>query len=156
MTTPRIAAPLKVVQATAAALMALEASFEECGLERELMELVRHRASQINGCGYCLHVHATTAEVFGEFVMRLHLLPGWRDADVFSPRERAALAWTEGLTRLVDGGPDDADYSALASLFTQDEQVALTALIGSINSWNRLEAGLRTPHPVDHQHGVLD
>ncbi|MGV3710512.1 MAG: carboxymuconolactone decarboxylase family protein, partial [Gemmatimonas sp.] len=80
--------------------------------------------------------------------MRLFLLAGWRDSSVFTPRERAALAWTESLTRLSETGAPDADYEAIAQHFTPAEQVNLTIAIGAVNSWNRLQVGFRAQHPA--------
>jgi len=131
-----------------AAMMALETSFGHSGLEHGLMELVKMRASQINGCAFCLHMHATDARAHGETEMRLYLLDAWRESSLYSPRERAALGWTEALTRLAETGAPDADYAPVAELFTPAEQVSLTLLIGSINVWNRLQVGFRSPHPV--------
>ena len=131
------------------AMVALEASFKDCGLEHGLMELVKMRASQINGCAFCLHMHATDARAHGETEMRLYLLNAWRESSFYTPRERAALAWTESLTRLAETGAPDEDYARIAEVFTESEQVSLTLLIGAINTWNRLQVGFRAAHPVD-------
>ena len=130
------------------AMVALEASFKDCGLEHGLMELVKMRASQINGCAFCLHMHATDARAHGETEMRLYLLNAWRESSFYTPRERAALAWTESLTRLAETGAPDEDYARIAEVFTESEQVSLTLLIGAINTWNRLQVGFRAAHPV--------
>jgi AhpD family alkylhydroperoxidase len=147
--TPRIQNPYKSAPDGLKAMMALEASIAASGLEHSLMELVKMRASQINGCAFCLHMHATAARVHGETEMRLYMLNAWRESPLYSDRERAALAWTEALTRLADTGAPDADYELFKSAFNEKEQVNLTFLIGSINLWNRLQVGFRAVHPVE-------
>lgn len=119
------------------------------GLDPRLIELVQVRASQINACAFCLHIHTRDARAQGESDTRLHLLAAWRESPLFTERERAALAWTEALTRVADTHAPDEDYARMASQFDAAEQVALTLLIGIINSWNRLAIGLRYIHPVD-------
>ncbi|MDH7974226.1 carboxymuconolactone decarboxylase family protein [Sphingomonas sp. AR_OL41] len=131
------------------AMMALEASFKHGTLEPALMELVRMRASQINHCAFCLHMHATDARAAGESEMRLYLLEAWRESSLYTVRERAALGWTEALTLVAQTGAPDAEYDALAACFDPAEQVQLTLLIGAINSWNRLQLGFRAEHPVE-------
>jgi AhpD family alkylhydroperoxidase len=147
--TPRIQNPFKSAPDSLKAMMALEASITASGLEMSLLELVRMRASQINGCAYCIHMHATEARAHGESEMRLYMLPAWRESPLYNDRERAALAWTEALTLLADTGAPDADYALFKSAFTEAEQVSLTFQIGSINLWNRLQVGFRAAHPVD-------
>ncbi|HWL29299.1 MAG TPA: carboxymuconolactone decarboxylase family protein [Burkholderiaceae bacterium] len=122
---------------------------ENCGLERSLLELVKTRASQINGCAYCIHMHVTDALKHGESAMRLHLLPAWRESTLYSAREQAALAWTEALTNLPDTGAPDADYEQIAQHFSPEEQVNLTLAITVINSWNRIAVGFRSQHPQE-------
>jgi AhpD family alkylhydroperoxidase len=148
MSTPRIADTFSLAPSGMKAMMALEASFAQSGFDPVLMELVRLRVSQINGCAYCIHLHASDLIGRGVDAMRLHLLPAWRDASLYSNRERAALAWAEALTLLPQNGASDEDYAILAGEFTEAEQVQLTLLIGSINSWNRLQAGFRASHPA--------
>jgi AhpD family alkylhydroperoxidase len=118
------------------------------GLEPGLTELVKIRASQINRCAFCLQMHTEAARKAGETEARLYLLSAWRDSPLYSPRERAALAWTETLTRLAETGAPDAAYQALAAEFTAAEQVALSLLIVAINGWNRLQVGFRAVHPL--------
>lgn len=114
-------------------------------LEPLLLELVNTRASQINGCAHCLDMHTKDALAMGESDQRLHLLATWRESPVYSQRERAALAWTEALTLLPQtGAPDDA-YEEMAAVFTPEEQVALTMAIATINTYNRLAVGFRSP-----------
>ncbi|MFD0850043.1 carboxymuconolactone decarboxylase family protein [Sphingosinicella xenopeptidilytica] len=130
------------------AMIALEESFKTSGLEQNLMDLVRLRASQINGCAFCIYMHSTELRHAGEDEMRLYMLNAWRESTLYTPRERAALGWTEALTRLSETGAPDADYDALKAEFSEAEQVKLTFLIGAINTWNRLQAGFRAPHPA--------
>ena len=129
------------------AMLAVSAYTEQCGLEHSLLELVKTRASQINGCAYCLHMHTQDARKMGETELRLHLLAAWRESTLYTPRERAALAWTEALTLLPQSAAPDADYAELAAHFTPKEQVDLTLAIGVINSWNRIAVGFRLQHP---------
>lgn len=131
------------------ALRALQAQVNASSLEKPLMELVKIRASQINGCAFCLDMHSRDARRHGETEQRLYLLGAWRESSLFSARERAALAWTEALTRVADTHAPDADYEAVRAEFTDEELVNLTTLIGLINLWNRIAIGFRTPHPVD-------
>ncbi len=112
-------------------------------LEPELVELVKMRASQINRCANCLNLHATEARELGVSAQRLDLLPAWREAPCYSDRERAAIGWTEALTRLSEGPDLDSAYAALDGEFTDEEQVKLTVLINIINGWNRLAVGFR-------------
>ncbi len=119
------------------------------GLEYSLVELVKIRASQINGCAYCLHMHTADARASGEREDRLYLLNAWRESSLYSPRERAALAWTEALTLVADTHAPDDVYDAMASEFASTEQAKLTMLIIAINALNRLAIGFRSVHPND-------
>jgi AhpD family alkylhydroperoxidase len=128
------------------AMLRLEQAVADSGLEPELLELVRIRASQINGCAYCLAMHHRDARSRGEHQTRLDVVAAWREAEeLFTTRERAALAWCEALTELPRTGAPDGDYAAVDSVFTPEETVALTFAIVAINGWNRLAVGLRTP-----------
>ena len=147
--TPRVKNPFKAAPDAIKALMVVEASIKASGLEHSLLELVKMRASQINGCAFCIHMHSTDARAHGETEMRLYMLNAWRESPLYSERERAALGWTEALTLVAQTGAPDADYDVLKAAFTEVEQVNLTLLIGSINSWNRLQIGFRALHPVD-------
>lgn len=129
-------------------MLQMEKTVKESGLEHSLYELVKTRASQINGCAYCLHMHTTDARAAGESEMRLYLLNAWRESSLYTPRERAALAWTEALTLIAQTGAPDADYDALQSHFSEREIVALTLLVTTINAWNRIAIGFRSPHPT--------
>ena len=110
-------------------------------LEPSLIELVKIRASQINGCANCLNMHTTEARHQGESEQRIYLLSAWREAPCYSDRERAALGWTDALTRLSEGHTQEAAHAALDAHFTADEQVKLTLMINIINGWNRLAVG---------------
>ena len=132
-------------------MMAQEKLFEESGLEHNLVELVKLRTSQINHCAYCLHMHSQDLRAHGESEARMLLLNAWRESALYSPRERAALAWTETLTEVATKGAGDADYAALAEHFNDREQVALTLLIGAINTWNRIAICFRASHPVEQE-----
>jgi AhpD family alkylhydroperoxidase len=128
-------------------MVELEDHLRNSGLEYSLYELVKMRASQINGCAFCLHMHSRDARAAGETEERLYLLNAWRESSLYTDRERAALAWTEALTLLPQTGAPDADYEGLKPHFSETEIVNLTLLIGLINSWNRLAVGMRSQHP---------
>ena len=130
------------------AMMALEAALKQSSLETSLLELIKLRASQINGCAYCIHMHATSLRTSGESEMRLYLLNAWREAPHYTARERAALAWTETLTRLSETSVNEAEYEILEAAFTPEEQVNLTLAIGAINAWNRLQVGFAVSPPL--------
>jgi AhpD family alkylhydroperoxidase len=127
------------------AMRGLEKVIESSTLEPRLLELLKVRASQINGCAYCVDMHTKDARAIGEDEQRLHLVAVWREAPSFTPRERAALAWTEALTLLPETGAPDDVYEAMAREFDPPEQVALTLAIVVINGWNRFSVGFRTP-----------
>lgn len=128
-------------------MLDMEAYLAASGLEHSLIELVKMRASQINGCAYCLHMHSRDARAAGESEERLYLLSAWRESSLYTDRERAALAWTEALTRIADTHAPDEDYEPLKAHFTEAEIVDLTLLITTINAWNRLAVGFRSQHP---------
>ena len=120
-------------------------------LEPSLIELVKIRASQINGCANCINMHTTEARSQGETEQRIYLLSAWREAPCYTERERAALGWTEALTLVSEThAPDDA-YEALRQHFTEDEQVKLTLLIAQVNAWNRIKIGFRAVHPAEEK-----
>jgi AhpD family alkylhydroperoxidase len=118
---------------------------EGCGLEHSLLELVKTRASQINGCAYCLDMHTKDARAAGETEQRLYTLSAWRETPFFSDRERAALAWTETLTLISEHHMDDALYEEVRKHFSEKEIADLSIAIIAINSWNRLAIPFRTP-----------
>lgn len=113
----------------------------ETSLERSLIELVKIRSSQINGCANCINMHTIDARAKGETEQRIYLLSAWREAPCYTDRERAALAWTEALTTLSQGHSHEAAYDALNAQFTEEEQVKLTLMINVINGWNRIAVG---------------
>jgi AhpD family alkylhydroperoxidase len=127
------------------AMLGLEQSVRRSGLEPSLLELVKLRASQLNGCAYCLDMHSKDARAQGEDEQRLHVLAAWRETPFYSPRERAALAWCEALTLLPQTGAPDDVFDAVEAQFSTEEIAALTFQIVAINGWNRLAVGLRTP-----------
>jgi AhpD family alkylhydroperoxidase len=127
------------------AMATLEAAVHSSSLESELLELVKVRASQLNGCAYCVDMHTKDAEGIGMESQRLHLVVVWPEAPVYSPRERAALAWCEALTLLPSSGAPDDVYERVAQQFSPEDIVALTLAIVAINGWNRLAVGLRSP-----------
>lgn len=147
--TPRLNEPHKAAPAVIKAMIGVENALRESGLEHSLLELVKLRASQINGCAYCIHMHTTDLRKQGEPEMRLYMLAAWRESSLYTSRERAALAWTDALTRISDTHAPDADYALVKAAFTETEQVNLTLAIGAINVWNRLQVGFRVAHPVD-------
>ncbi|UFW46479.1 MULTISPECIES: carboxymuconolactone decarboxylase family protein [Bradyrhizobium] len=130
------------------ALMSLESYVSECGLEHSLIELIKIRASQINACSFCVHMHTRDARAAGETEERIYLLSAWHESPLYTARERAALAWTDSLTLLVRTHAPDRDYEPLKEHFTPDEMVKLSLLIGTINTWNRMMSGFRTIHPI--------
>jgi AhpD family alkylhydroperoxidase len=113
-------------------------------LDATIIELVKIRASQINGCANCINMHTVEARAKGETEQRIYLLSAWREAPCYTERERAALAWTEALTRLSQGHAHEAAYDALKAQFSEEEQVKLTLVINVINGWNRLSVGFGT------------
>ncbi|WP_142846119.1 carboxymuconolactone decarboxylase family protein [Telmatospirillum sp. J64-1] len=130
------------------AMLSFEQAVRNSGLEMSLIELVKTRASQINGCAYCLHMHTREARAAGETEERLYLLSAWRESSLYSARERAALEWTEALTLIATTPVSDEMYARLRAQFAEDEIVKLTLLIGAINVWNRLAIGFGSQHPV--------
>ena len=125
------------------AMLGLEAAIEDGTLEPELLELVKMRASQLNGCAYCLDMHSKDARARGESEQRLHVLAAWREAPFYSARERAALAWCEALTLLPQTGAPDDVYAQVREQFAEHEIVALTLAIVAINGWNRFAVGFQ-------------
>jgi AhpD family alkylhydroperoxidase len=134
-----------VFPAGAQAMVALQRAVDAAGLEPLLLELVKMRASQINGCAYCLDMHSKDARALGESEQRLHLLAAWREAPCYDSREQAALAWCEDLTLISKQGAPDAVYEKLEQTFSPAEIVALTLAIVAINGWNRLAISMRAP-----------
>lgn len=139
---PRMNA-FKVAPKAYEAMAALQRYVDGCGLEAPLMELVKMRASQINGCAYCLDMHSQDARAAGETEQRLYLLDAWREAPFYSERERAALEWTEALTKVTEGHVPDAVYMRVKTQFSDQELANLSMAIVTINSWNRLSIAFR-------------
>ena len=125
------------------AMLALQAHVAESGLEPSLLELVKLRASQINGCAYCIDMHSKDALASGETEQRLYALDAWRETPFYSERERAALAWTEAVTLVAQGHVPDSVYSDVREHFTEQEMVDLTLAVVAINGWNRLAISFR-------------
>jgi AhpD family alkylhydroperoxidase len=117
------------------------------GIDSILAEVIKIRASQINGCGACLFMHTRDARKKGETEERIYMLDAWRESPLYSDRERAALAWTEDLTRVDRTGAPDESYESLKAHFSEEEQIKITLLIGAINAFNRLNVGFRR-HPA--------
>lgn len=134
-------------------MSALERYVRECGIEHSLLELIKIRASQINGCAYCLDMHTKDARAAGETEQRIYLLSAWRESPFYSERERAALAWTEAVTRIGDAGVTESPGEMAREHFTDSELVNLTMAVITINGWNRLavsfasEVGSYVPPP---------
>lgn len=127
------------------AMYGLEQYVRSCGLEQSLLELVRTRASQINGCAFCLDMHTKDARAAGETEQRLYTLSAWEETPFFTDRERAALAWTEALTNISETHAPDEVFEDVHKHFSDKEMVDLTMAIVAINGWNRLAIGFRTP-----------
>lgn len=126
------------------AMMGLQKIVNSSALEPELLELVKIRASQINGCGHCLDMHTKDAEALGMESHRLHLVAAWDEAPYYSDRERAALEWCEVLTLIADHGVPDESYEEVAAVFSEEEIVTLTLAVIAINGWNRLNVAFQS------------
>ncbi len=126
------------------AMRDLETHIHDCGLEPPLLELVKMRASQINGCAYCLDMHSKDARAAGETEQRLYTLDAWREAPFYTERERAALDWTEAVTRVADTHVPDEVYEHVRQHFDEQDLVNLTLTVVAINGWNRLAISSRT------------
>ncbi len=134
----------RVVPGAYQAMYALENYVEQCGLEPSLLDLVKVRASQINGCAYCIDMHTKDARARGEEEGRLYALDAWRETPFYTERERAALAWTEVVTLVAEGHVPEDVYQAACEYFTDKELVDLTMAIVAINGWNRLNVSFRS------------
>lgn len=138
----------QLAPAVGAALRALGKAVDDSGLDKALTELVKLRASQLNGCAFCLQFHLNLARTLALAPAKLDLLATWRDAPVYSARERAALAWTEALTLMAGSHVDDAVYEELQRHFCTTEIAFLSAAVANINAWNRIAGALRFTAPV--------
>ncbi|WP_258551854.1 carboxymuconolactone decarboxylase family protein [Paracoccus versutus] len=137
----------KAAPAAMKAMLALETASRQLAIPAALRQLVKMRVSQINGCAYCLDMHAPEAREAGVPQQKLDVLAAWRESPAFDARERAALGWAEALTRLETTGAPQRDYDALAAQFGEGERVELTLVINTINAWNRFAVGFRSQHP---------
>lgn len=131
------------------AMMALEEAAKGVSIPQSVRELVKMRVSQINGCAYCLNLHASEARSAGVPQQKLDVLAAWRESPAFDEKERAALLWAEALTRLETSGASDADYNTFAAAFDERERAEMTLVITTINAWNRFAVGFRSQHPVE-------
>lgn len=134
----------KILPESYTAIKGMENYLEKSLLEPKLKELIKIRASQINGCNYCIDLHTKDALALGESMERIHTVYAWRDSSLYSPRERAALDWCESLTQISETGAPDEVYEEVERLFNAEEIVELTFVIVTINAWNRLTIGFRT------------
>lgn len=136
-------------------LVELSMALKESGLDHSLQVLVEIRASQLNGCAFCLDMHVKQAVIGGERPLRLHHIAIWRESPLFSSRERAALLWTESLTRIPETGVSDAVYAEVREQFNEKELSDLTWLVSSINAWNRLNVAFQSvPGSQDKAFGL--
>ena len=147
---PRIDATKYLASGGGRAMLALQREVESSGLEHSLLELVKIRASQINGCAYCIDMHTKNARAHGETEQRLYALSAWRETPFFSARERAALAWTEAVTLVAEGPIEQEDYEDVREQFDERSLADLTLAIVAINGWNRLAAAF-APVPGTYQ-----
>jgi AhpD family alkylhydroperoxidase len=141
-------APYKIAPDLMKAMGALEAAVVASGLEKSLIELVKTRASQINGCAFCIHMHTKDARALGETEERLYLLNAWRESPLYTDRERAGLAWTESVTLVSQTQVPDDVYEQVRGSFSDEEIVKLTMLVATINAWNRIAISFKFVHPV--------
>ena len=132
------------------ALVAVE-SWIAKSFDPKLLTLIKVRVSQMNGCAYCLHMHRHEALKLGETEDRLLLLDAWRESQLYSPKERAALAWAESLTRIAKTHAPDDVYEEAKNIFSEDELLSLSIGVAMINAWNRLAIGFRQQHPADRR-----
>lgn len=145
----------KAAPQAAQALLKLQGYVNEYGLDHTLLELVKLRTSQINGCGYCIDMHTKDARASGETEQRLYLVSSWREAaHLYSEKERAALEWTEAVTLVADGHVPDDVFARARAQFAEAELVTLTLAISSTNAWNRLNVAFRKP-AGDYQPGMF-
>lgn len=134
----------KILPESYTAIKGMENYLEKSYLEPKLKELIKIRASQINGCDNCIDLHTKDALAIGESKERIEMVYGWRNSSLYTPRERAALDWCESLTQISETGAPDDVYAEVERLFSPEEIVELTFVIVTINSWNRLSIGFRT------------
>ncbi len=140
--------PYQAAPDAMAAMIALENQVRALGIDPALAELVKIRASQINGCAFCIHMHTHDARKGGETEERLYLLDAWRESPLYTERERAALEWTEAVTLVAQSRVPDSAYEFARRHFSENELTKLTMLIVTINGWNRIAVSFRSQHPV--------
>ncbi len=137
--------PFDIAPGARDAMRGVEKYLAQCGLPRELLELVKLRVSLVNGCAYCVDLHWNRLKAMGESEQRLYSLGVWREQSGYSPRERAALAWAESLTRVAETGVPDPAFAEVSAHFTQKEIADLSYAVATINAWNRVCVAFRTP-----------
>lgn len=147
--TPRMTDHFKRIGNAFQGLVTFETELRKGPLEHSLLHLIKLRASQINGCAFCIQMHIADALKEGETHLRLHLVAGWHDSVLFTPRERAALAWTEALTLISETHAPDEVWAEVSAHFNADELAHLTFAIASINLWNRTQIAFRSAHHLD-------
>ncbi|SFS66047.1 carboxymuconolactone decarboxylase family protein [Paenibacillus sp. BC26] len=136
-------------------LIALSGAEKDSAIEKSILDLIHLRASQMNGCGFCVDMHSKEAKIHGERELRLYHLPIWRESTLFSPRERAALEWTEILTKLPEHGVSDEVYNQVREHLSDKELSDLTFSIMAINAWNRISIGFKSvPGSADEAYGL--
>jgi AhpD family alkylhydroperoxidase len=141
----RIDASAYLASGPGKAMLALQHQVETSGLEHSLLELVKIRASQINGCAYCIDMHTKDARAAGETEQRIYALSAWRETPFFTDRERAALTWTESVTRVADTHVPDDVHDRVRQVLSESDLVSLTWAVVAINAWNRLAVAFRAP-----------
>jgi AhpD family alkylhydroperoxidase len=127
----------------------LERVVEASTLDRRMRELIKLRASQINGCAYCVDMHVKEARHDGLGEQWINLICAWKESPVYDAKERALLGWVDAVTRIAETGAPDADFEALKAHFSEEDITKITVAIGAINVWNRLAVGFRSQHPID-------
>ena len=152
--TPRIQTTSYMASGLTRAMLALQKEVETSGIDHTILELMKIRASQINGCAYCLDMHTKDARAAGETEQRIYALNAWRETGFFTDRERAALEWTETVTRVADTHVPDDVYERVRRHFDESEMVGLTFALVAINGWNRLAISFRMPAGSYQPHGV--
>lgn len=146
--------PYKAAPEAMKAMGALENHVQTSGLEASLIDLVKTRAWQINGCAFCIHMHTRDARGRGESEERLYILDAWRESPLYTERERAALAGTEAVTLVAQTHVLDAVYEEVRRYFAEEELVELTLLVATINAWNRIAISFRSVHPAKPAHAA--
>lgn len=131
------------------AVLNLENYVKECGIDPQLLHLIKLRASQINGCAFCIDMHTKEAKKDGETEQRLYLLSAWRESPLYTEKERAVMAWTEAITKLPEHLVSDELYENLKQHYTEEDIVKITLAINMINFWNRFSVGFRSIHPMN-------